>query len=103
MVPYALLITTSSIDLVLAVGFFGVCIYVIVKYLLQMDQKLFVTLHYVFATPLILVDVITYITIYFELPKLEDGTKIQFDDAINLSIYKSMREIHSIFYVGLIL
>ena len=59
MVSYALIITTCSIDLFLAASLLVVCLYVIIKYLLQVDRKLFVTLHYVFATPLCLIDVIT--------------------------------------------
>lgn len=79
-------------------------VYVIFKYLLQVDLKLFVILHYVFAVPLLLIDVIMPVALYFELSELNKDKQINFNDlAIPKSFYAIMGVLHDIFYIGLIL
>ena len=67
-----LVLTACTINFLLALALFGACIYVIFKYLLQVDRKLFVTLHYIFAVPLAITGMITSVAIYMDLPEPDD-------------------------------
>ena len=101
---YTIVIITIMINMVMASVLFIYSVYVIFKYLLQVDLKLFVILHYVFAVPLLLIDVIMPVALYFELSELNKDKQINFNDlAIPKSFYAIMGVLHDIFYIGLIL
>ena len=57
MVSYGIVLAANTVSLLLACGGLACNFYVIIKFLIQMDRKLFVTLHYVFAVPLILLTI----------------------------------------------
>ena len=103
---YTIVKITIMINMVMASVLFIYSVYVIFKYLLQVDLKLFVILHYVFAVPILLIDVIMPAALYSELKKSDKDKdkQINFNDLeIPNSFYAIMGVLHDIFYIGLIL
>ena len=71
MVSYASVIIVNTVSLVLELSALVFCIYVILKFIIQVDSKLFVTLHYAFAVPLLLGGIAQKVSVYVELPKTD--------------------------------
>ena len=56
MVSMTVVLISIGVNMLLAFIAFIFCAFVIVKYLIQIDSKLFVVLYYAFAVPLLLTD-----------------------------------------------
>ena len=97
----SIVLVANSVNLVLAFAGFAFCLFVTGKYLIQMDRKLFVVLHYTFAVPLLLSDVAQAIAIYIELP--EDEKTFDLEAPITNNFISITNGVHEILYIGLVL
>ena len=98
---YALCMVAETIQLILALLGLTFCAYIVFKYLIQMDCKLYICLHYIFAIPLLVADVIISIVMFISLENGENSP-IHLDRPLQTNFINVMEALRMILYVGLV-
>ena len=78
-------------------------LFVIGKYLIKRDQKIFVTLFYSFAVPLMITDIILMMAELTNMEKVPSDEQVVLQDEVLLDFHVVIDGLHDIFYIGMVL
>ena len=100
---YTAVQVSNCIILIGALIALGSLLFVIGKYLIKRDQKIFVTLFYCFAVPLMITDIIYSMNDLTNMEKVPSDTEAVLQGTINLCFHVVIDGLHDVFYIGMVL